>query len=62
MLPIAFCWKDYTVTVYSIDNDDGFIFSAIDYEGKEWNELMGSKEETQLFNFTIEKLEQMNAP
>lgn len=59
---ISFPWKDYNITVFSIDNDDGFVFSAIDYCGEEYNERMGSKEETELYNFTIEKLEESNKP
>lgn len=59
---ITFQWKDYTISVYSIDNDDGFVFSAIDYCGEEYNERMSSREEYNLYNYTIEKLEQMSNP
>lgn len=59
---VTFQWKDYTVTVFSIDDADGFVFSAIDYCGEQWNNLMGSKEETELYNFTIEKIEERDAP
>lgn len=59
---ISFQWKDYAIAVFSIDSDDGFVFSAVNYCGEEYNEKMSSREECELFNFTIKKLKEMDAP
>lgn len=57
---VSFKWKDYDVVVYTLNIDDGFEFSAIDYCGEQWNNRMGGREETELYEFTIQYLKQLD--